>query len=250
MPGFVDVTGWTSEEVRRMGHADDYDEPYTASNRKYYSPIQSNKAKVVLDYDANDVWAASVAAQRINGSYIKAVAPGIDQKTNRQIVIDMLNSPETITQEDRDQAEVVRRYFKALTFKIIEGKTLNDYLKGAMTIANKDNITTTYDLAVIASLPATYEKSSKRDDVDRRIRFAQGGFVGEPGEIIQLNIEVVKRLWSEKFNTWYLTCMTPEDQVVFFAFRKEVNVGDTLSIQGKVKSKRDNSTQLSHVKVK
>ena len=23
MPGFVDVTGWTNEEVRRLGHADD-----------------------------------------------------------------------------------------------------------------------------------------------------------------------------------------------------------------------------------
>jgi len=250
MPGFVDVSNMTSEEVRRMGHADDYDEPYQAPKRKFYSPVQTNKVKVVLDYDANDVWAASVAAQRINGSYIKAVAPGTEQKTNRQIVIDMLHSPETITQEDRDQAEIVRRYFKALTFKILEGKPLNDYLKGAMTIANKDNITNTYDLAVIASLPSTYERSAKRDDVDRRIRFAQGGFVGEPGNIVRLTIEVAKRLWSEKFATWYLTGITPEDQVVFFAFKKEVVVGDTMTIEGKVKSKRDNSTQLSHVKVK
>ena len=118
-----------------------------------------------------------------------------------------------------------------------------------MLIANRDAINSTYDIAVIASLPATYNKSTKRDDVDRRINFARGGFVGVPGDKVTLNIEVLKQLWSEKFGTWYLTGITDEDQVVFFAHKTKYDIGTHLTITGGVKSHRDNSTQLTRVKV-
>jgi hypothetical protein len=246
MPGFVDVSGMTYEDVRRMGHADDYDEPRPLYWKRPVTPVVRVR-KVELSTD--DVFAAACTAQRINGSYVKASGPDPDQKTNRQLAEEALRDQTLITDEDRAQGELVRKYYKGLTFKVIEGKTMSDFAKNALEIASSDMINSTYQLAVVVSLPQSYEKASKRDDVDRRIRFAQGGFVGNIADKVTLNIEIVKQLWSNNYNTWYLTGITTEDQVVFFAHKTQYDIGTMLTIQGVVKGQRETSTQLNRVKV-
>ena len=257
MSGFVDVSGMTYEDVRRMGHADDYVEHQTFNRNPYaYRKPTSKTTKVAVNYNADDVWAAAVAAQRINGAYVKLSMisesdPKMNQKSNRQIVESFLVDTFSITDEDRAQGKKVRSFFQALTFKILQGKQLSEFNNTAMLIANRDVITSTYDIAVICSLPATYLKASKRDDVDRRINFASGGKVGVVGEKVTLNIEVVKQIYSQKWMTWYITGITAEDQSVFFAYKDEIEIeiDKTISILGTVKGHRDNSTQLNRVKV-
>lgn len=211
--------------------------------------------KPVLNFNADDVWSAACAAQRINGRYIKLSMitesnPDNSQVSNRSIVEGLLADTFSITDEDREQGKKVRSYFQAYTFKILQGKELSEFNNTAMLIANRDVITSTYDLAVICSLPSSYEKASKRDDVDRRINFARGGYVGTVGDKVNVTVEVVKRIWSEKWMTSFVTGITAEDQVVFFAFKNELEIGKTISIQGTVKGQRDpNTTQLNRVKV-
>ena len=247
MPGFVDVSGMTYEDVRRMGHSDDYDEPRPVYWKRPsgYGVTPAPRVKK-LELSTDQVFAAACAAQRINGEYVKAT--GI-KKTNRQITEELLQDPTQITVDDRIQGENMRKYFKGLTFKVIEGKQLSDFAKNALEIASNDVVTSTYQLAVVVSLPQSYEKASKRDDVDRRIRFAQGGFVGNIADKVTLNIEIVKQLWSNNYNIWYLTGITTEDQVVFFAHRTQYDIGTMLTIQGVVKGQRETSTQLNRVKV-
>jgi len=252
MPGFVDVSHMSNEEVRRMGHADDYDED--TNRRSYRNPYAYRKPsapKPTISFNADDVWSAAYEAYVRNGKqYVKAIAPGIEgHQTNRLIAERLLANPEQISEESRQVGGVMRRYFQGLTFKLIEGKQLTPFMKSAFEAASKNEINSTYDLAVIVSLPATYEKATKRDDVDRRIQWARGGYVGVEGEKVTLNIELMKQLWSEKWNTWYLTGITEEDQVVFFAHKTQYDIGTHLTIQGVVKSQRENSTQLSRVKV-
>jgi hypothetical protein len=215
----------------------------------YRKPVTSTPRVKQVGYSTDDVFAASCMAQRINGQYIKASVDGTNLKTNRQLAEEALKDQTLITDADRLQGECVRKYYKGLTFKVIEGKALTDFAKNAMEFATNDMITSTYQLAVVVSLPQSYEKSSKRDDVDRRIRFAQGGFVGNIADKVTLNIEVLKQLWSNKYNTWYITGITIEDQVVFFAHKTQYDIGTMLTIQGVVKGQRDNSTQLGRVKV-
>jgi methyl coenzyme M reductase gamma subunit len=246
MPGFVDVSNMSSLEIKRLGQMDD-DTPYR-NPYAYRKPV-ARTTKVIVTYNADDVWAAAVQAQAINGRYIKVVDYGLPQKTNRQIVDELLKDTTQITQENRDQGIAVRQYFKGLTFKLLEGKTLNDFNNTAMTIASKDAIAGNYDLAVIVSLPATYEKSSKRDSIDRRINFARGGYLGDLGDKVTVEIEVVKQIFSQKWNTWYITGLTGDDKVLFFAYKSDMNIGDRVTIQGTVKTFRDNSTQLNRVKV-
>jgi hypothetical protein len=210
----------------------------------------------VLNYNADDVWAAAVAAQRINGSYVKLSMisesdPAINQQSNRQIVEGLLTDTFSISDEDREQGKKVRAFFQAFTFKILQGRALSEFNNTAMLIANRDVITSNYDVAVIASLPSSYERGVKQQSVEQRINFARGGYVGSAGNKIEVtNVEVLKCVYSEKWGTHFATCITSEDQVLFFAIKNKLEVGKTISIQGTVKSQRNpNTTQLNRVKV-
>jgi hypothetical protein len=212
--------------------------------------------KPVVNYNADDVWGAAVAAQRINGKYVKLSMisesdPAINQQSNRQIVNSFLADPFTITDEDREQGKQVRTFFQAYTFKILQGKALSEFNNTAMLISNRDVITSDYDVAVITSLPSSYERGVKQQTVDQRINFARGGYVGTVGNKIQVaNVEVLKCVYSEKWGTNFVTGINDEDQVVFFAYKNRLEVGKTISIQGTVKSQRNpNTTQLNRVKV-
>jgi len=241
MSGFVDVTGWSSRDIQRLGHEDD-DTPTTRTYR--------NKPKQpTFSYVADDVWAAACMAQRINGNYVKAGS--IDKRSNRQIVDELLVDTNQITDEDREQGKKVRQYFQAYTFKILKGIKLGEFDNNAMVLSNRDVIESNYDMAVIVSLPSSYERGVKRDGADQRVKFATGGYISAIGDKITVTIEVLKTVYSQKWNTSYFTGITSDDQVVFFAYNHidRLEVGDTYTIQGTVKAHRDNSTQLNRVKV-
>jgi len=216
----------------------------------------------VLNLDADTVWSAACAAQRINGEYVKAVTsyvtnedilPESEQtppkEINRDIINRLVADPSLITDADRVQAEAVRKYYKAFTFKILQGKMLSEFDNNAMVIANRDVIEATYDVAVIASLPASYERAVKRDTLNRKIESASGGFVGRVGDKVNLKIEVVRSVFSQQWNVYFITGITSDDQPVFFSYREAIPNGKSIVAQGTVKAHRDNTTQLNRVKV-
>lgn len=219
--------------------------------KSMYTKTMNRVPKVSMQIPSEDLWAASWQAYIANSKqYIKAIMPdNADHKTNKMIVQELLADPTQITQESREQGEAMRRYFMGLTFKMIEGRTLSPFMQGAYDAACKNTITSNFDFGVIVSLPSTYEKATNRDNVDRRIRFAQGGYLGTIGDKVTCEIEVLKRLWSEKWNTWYITGITDTDQVLFFAYKNNIDIGVRVKIAGTVKGTRDNSTQLNRVKV-
>jgi hypothetical protein len=244
MHGFANVSNMTSRQIQRMGHADD-STPYRAKTRTQ---------KVTVNYNADDVWSAACAAQRINGSYIKLSMvsesdPATTKLSNRMIVEQLLTDLSGITDEDREQGVKVRAFYQAYTFKILQGKQLSDFDNTAMLIANRDVITGNYDVAVIASLPSCYERGVVRQSADQRINFATGGFIGKANDKVNTSIEVLKSVFSMKWNTNYVTGITTDDQVVFFAYKEALDIGKVLDIQGTVKAHKDNSTQLNRVKV-
>jgi catabolite regulation protein CreA len=210
--------------------------------------------KPVLNIPAENVWGAACQAQRINGAYVKLSVLTEADKTenklsNRQLVESFMVDPSLITEEDMEQGKKVRAFYQAFTFKILQGKRLNEFDNTAMLLANRDVITGSYDVAVIASLPSCYERGMKRQTADQRVNFASGGFVGSVGDKVSTTIEVLKSVFSMKWGTHYVTGITSDDQVVFFAYKSELPIGKMYDIYGTVKEHRDNTTQLNRVKV-
>jgi hypothetical protein len=210
--------------------------------------------KPVLNIPAENVWSAAVAAQRMNGAYVKLSVlsesdPSMNCQSNRKIIESLLVDPAGITDEDREQGKKVRSFYQAFTFKILKGTRLSEFDNTAMLIANRDVIEGNYDVAVIASLPSCYERGVVRQTADQRVNFATGGFIGSIGGKVSVAIEVLKSIYSQKWMTHYITGITSDDQVVFFAYKSELPIGKMYDIYGTVKAHRDTTTQLNRVKV-
>lgn len=258
MPGFVDVSGMTYEDVRRMGHADDYDEPVRNYKR---TPARTNTV-LQTSHSVSDVWAAACAAQRVNGGYYKESSYLWDEvsnvnrvvnRRNRDIMMEFLQNPQQLLVEDVEAGEQVRDFLqKDLTFRALKGK-LTDFdqsVSKCLAITERFyTVSNRYELAVIAALPNSARRSQERQTAQQRIQFARGGLIGSVGDKITANVEVITASYSQQYNIFWIKAITDQDQPVTFSNKHKFDAGTSITIQGKVKAHRDNLTQLNYVKV-
>jgi hypothetical protein len=206
-------------------------------------------------YNITDVFAAACAAFRINGSYIKQDevtfhengSHTVDKIANKTLVHQFLKGAFDLRDEDREMGEKVRQHCNGLSFKIITGKTLSEFEQAMLTIADKETTDSNYDIAVVASLPASYERAQARIQQDAMLREKSGTLTDNVGDKVELNIEVVRCNYSNNWDTHFVTAIV-DNAVVFFASRNKLDIGAKLRIKGKVKAHKEDRTQLSHVK--
>ena len=263
MPGFIDVTGWTAEEVKRLGQIDEDEGWKPKRNYRYgYKNYQRVSNTTAPTYSVADAWAAACAAQRVNGTYYKEPAYRWDEATqtsvqthrrNRDIMMEFLANPGTITQQDRDEADRVRDFIRNdLTFRALKGQLteFDTNVSKVLAVENEfDSAKHRYELAIMACLPNSARRQEQRQTADTRMKFATGGLIGQPGQKVTLNIEVVSAGYSQQYNIYWVRGVTDQDQPVLFSNKEKFDAGTHLTVQGKVKAHRDNLTQLNYVKV-
>ena len=258
MPGFVDVSNMTAREIRMMDHAADADETYQP--RQTWKP----RAKPAgVKHSVDNVWGAAVAAQRINGSYVKEtqyrVDPAmssntvVDKRRNRDIMVDILANPAQLTVEDIAQGQECRKFLQNdITFRALKNKLTEFDGSVSKVLAVEDDFDTVkhkLEMAVVACLPQSHARAMERQAVQERVRQTSGAVIGTPGDKVTLAVEIVKSNYSQQWNTWYATGVTADNSAVFFAYRQELARGAKHTIQGTVKAHRDGSTQLNRVSI-
>lgn len=207
--------------------------------------------------------AASVAHRINGGEYIKigttvlttdsegnqAVVPH-PKTPNRYIMDQVLAGEIQPTGEDTAFTGEVVNHFRGLTFKLLSGKLLNDFEQKALQLASAEEVRQ-FDSAVIASLPSSYARYQKRKGIDERLAECNPGLIGTPGQKIEFTAEVVKSVFSFKWNTYYTTAITTTGHAVFFG-GVERKVGSTITATGKLGGlmQPGGMNKLSHVKVK
>jgi hypothetical protein len=207
-------------------------------------------------YNVADVFAAASAAYRINGSYIKQDEVTfhengnhtVDKIANKTLVHQFLTGAVDLRDEDREMGEKVRQHCNGLSFKIITGKTLSEFEQAMLSVADKETTDSNYDIAVVASLPASYDRVQARIQQDAMLREKSGTLNADIGSKVELDIEVVRCNYSNNWDTHFVTA-TVDNAVVFFASRNKLELGSKLRIKGKVKAHKEDRTQLSHVKL-
>ena len=255
MPGFVDVSNMTAREVRMMDHAADADE--TNQPRRQW---KSRAKPAGIKHSVDNVWGAAVAAQRINGSYVKEDlydyddnSPKIVKRRNRDIMVDILANPAQLTVEDIAQGQECRKFLQNdITFRALKNKLTEFDGSISKVLAVEDDFDTVkhkLELAVVACLPQSHARSLERQAIQERVRQTSGELIGNPGDKVTLAVEIVKSNYSQQWNTWYATGVTPDNSAVFFAYRQELARGAKYTIQGTVKAHRDGSTQLNRVSI-
>jgi len=257
MPGFVDVSNMTAREIRMMDHAADADE--TDQPRQTWKP----KAKPEgIKHSVDNVWGAAVAAQRINGSYVKETQHRlddtigtiiVDKRRNRDIMVDILANPAQLTVEDIAQGQECRKFLQNdITFRALKNKLteFDGSVSKVLAVTEEfDSVKHKLELAVVACLPASHARALEHQATQERVRQTSGTVIGQPGDKVQLDVEVVKSNYSQQWNTWYATGVTADNCAVFFAYRQELAKGAKYTIVGTVKAHRDGSTQLNRASI-
>ena len=261
MPGFVDVSNMSREDIRRMDHAADYDDVDFQPRRKIansYSTSRPASAKHTI----SDVWAAACAADRINGGYVKeyvyewnevAQINKVAKDKNRNLMMHFLANPAQLLVEDVERGEYCRKFLENdLTFRTLNGKTseFDNAIRKVLVVKDHfDDHFHKYELAIVACLPQSVERSEIRQNSESRVQFATGGLVGKVGDKVEFNVEVLSANFSKQYNIYWIRAITETDQAVFFSNKESFDLGTHLSIKGTVKAHKDNLTQLNRVKV-
>jgi len=233
-----------------------YVSKFQPSYRKSMTP-----ATLGIKYAVSDVWAAACAAQRINGAYIKEgrVDTDVDGmvisvvRRNRDIMMDFLTCPENLTVDDVVAGEQVLNELKGdLMWRALKGQ-LNDFDQSASkVIAVEDHFDShlnRLELAVVACLPASYERLKSRQNTQDRMSQTSGEYVAPVGHKAMVNVSVVGCNYSTNWNTYYITAITQDNQAVLFNLRDPQAPGVRMSIKGTVKAHKNGTTQLNRVSI-
>ena len=237
-----------------------YFHPANGYNPRY--GVRRTKATVnSFKYSVDDVWGAAVAAQRTNGEYLKEDKTNITedgsyetlQKRNRDIMMDFLAVPGTITDEDRVTGRECRRFLQNdLTFRALKGQLSAFDASVSKVVAVEEEFDTVQhrlELAVVACLPQSHQRALVRQSIQDRVRNASGGYVGNVSDKVSLDAEVVSANWSNTYNIFWVTAITQDNRALFFSYKSQLNSGIQIKLVGTVKAHRDNKTQLNRVKV-
>ena len=234
----------------------------TSYYRPAYNMTRTAKTHTPGDlFPVATVWAAACAAQRINGRYIKqdefdypeGGQAVLTATASRTIMKELLANPDRLTAQDFEQGAECKTFLQNdITFRALKNKLTEFDSATSKVLAveeNFDSVQHKYELAVIASLPASRTRALERQATDSRVRQATGAYVGAVGDKVALDVEVIKTNYSQQWNTWYATAITSDNRAVFFAFREQLTIGNSILIKGTVKAHRSGTTQLNRVKI-
>lgn len=259
MIGFVDVSGMSYQDVKRMGQQDDVD--YRPRRTVGSAPARRNTV-LQTKHSVSDVWAAACAAQRINGEYLKEStcthneASGqtvLDKRRNRDIMLEFLQNPDRLLAEDVEAGEAARTFLaQDLTLRTLKNKTGDFDRSLAQVLAVQDHFGTVenrLELAVVACLPQSHQRAVRRLAEQDRLATTVPEAVGEIGSKVRLTAEVVSSTYSQNFGVYWIKAITSDNRAVFFAYKNSLAPSTTHQITGSVKRFDNGQTQLNRVKI-
>ena len=212
----------------------------------------SKKSRDHIDpVSADLVWSAACAAYRINGGYFKepeTVGDQVIRHTNRAVVRQALDNPSLIDDTDRELAHNCRQHMATTVTMQALRSELGEWARITARVCGLDNVDSMYDLSVITAMPHSYVKQLRKESVDARLARCDG-LMEKLGNKVELAVEVVRNNYSAKYNTWFVSAVTRDNQAVYFAYREEIPAETLAKIRGTVKRHTDRSTQLNRVKL-
>jgi len=227
------------------------------------------KPLFITEVSADLIWSSAAYAFRINGGYARDTDLHLkynnDDNTTRHISEECrvanqilahyaIMHPEIMSPEDHRQGKDMLAHFSGLIFKGLSMK-LNDFEKAVLQAVERKDWNAVTDIkqhfGIVCSLPKSYSRDVARQVIESRISDYNSQHVGNVKERLQLNIKVLRNIYSGKWETNYITAVTDNNEVLFFAYREQLEIEKDYSITGTVKAHRnEGQTQLNRVKVK
>jgi hypothetical protein len=215
-------------------------------------------ADVVVSADV--VWGAAAYADRVNGGEYRkepeyrvledgTITQDVVRHANRFHMWKAMEDTDLITDADvavgRESRDWLR---KTLVFRRLKG-SLSDFDQALAGMVDMDEFMTgadRYEIAIVTSQIRAWREGTRMEQVMADVDTAP---VAPVGEKVQLNVEVVKSVYSANYNVYFITAKTDGHQMVFFSYRERIQTGSRIMIRGSVKAHRQDATQLNRVKV-
>ena len=204
-----------------------------------------------------EAMSAACAAQRSNGRYIKRhdADNTKGELSNAALMREFLN-PEmvnfNILPQDIDLAEQIIDYLDSKMIELIAG-TLHDYWKTCVLLTEQKEFKSDdyRNLAVIASVPNSYENAVKREQAVEKI--AQIGensrHIGKLGDNFSGTVTIVSAVYSYNYNKWFHTAEI-DGNLLSFPYANRLENNEKISLSARIYKHDDkNVTRLHYVRV-
>lgn len=210
-----------------------------------------------MQFTAEQVWGAAMAAHRINGGYVKESewdyeqSPAVIKREANKLMIKRwikANDLSQVNAADIEKGQEVRQHFNSYMFLAIAGK-LNDFQTQAYKIAQMVEFTAKngLELAVASCLPMIYERDRARKEFMEQLRDSTQ-LTGSVGDKVEGEIVVLDTRFNVNFNKWKISAKMVDSYIDFW-YNTNIAKGTVMRIKGKIKAVRgDNTTQLNYVK--
>lgn len=209
------------------------------------------------EYTADAVWAAAAYADRVNGGeYLREQEnilnpdgtwqPG--RAANKRLLADALTDPNLVTDADREVGGEAWRWHQGRCMMDGLRGELRDFKKTLFEAVSQTEFlsTNTMHMAVVASQIRAWRagvmEEKARDDVAL-------GYLAEVGAKVRADVTVIRSVFSQNYNVFFVTGKTDSRHMVFFSYRDRLEAGHQCEIAGIVKAHRDYSTQLNRVRI-
>ena len=223
------------------------------------------------DFQVQQVLELACAAQRVNGAYLKETEwvydseekPVFQKQTNKILMLVTLTPtiwtadpahqplPLKVTEEDKLQAETVRKYFRKFMFGAIAGE--NEFQTEVNAILSSDTVKKN-KFGFIACLPSVMERDVKRSEIKKSLRDCDNSALAEiDTTVFNLDCEIIEAKRSNNFDAWNISAIINNKIVSWFS-KKELKSGPCVVQKAKVKSHGENwitkkiETRLNYVK--
>ena len=234
-----------------------YRSHYHAMTPRTRRPRQQHTDIVV---SADKIWAAAAYADRVNGGEYRKepeyrvladgrISDEVVRQANKIHMWDAITDASRITPADMETGRLALDYVrKSLVIKGLRGN-LSDFDQALSHVVEMEQFLTgadRYEIALVTSQIRAWREGTRMEavlaDVDRTP-------VATIGERVQLDVEIVKAVYSTNYNVYFITAKTDHNQMVFFSYREKLPVGDRREIKGAVKAHRADATQLNRVRI-
>ena len=209
---------------------------------------------------ADVIWGAAAYADRINGGEYRKepeyrvtedgrIMDEVVRHANKTLMRDAITDTSLITGADVDVGRQARDYVrKTLVIKGLKGN-MSEFEQALSRAVEMDDFMTgsdRYEIALVTSQIRAWREGTRMEAVLEDVVRTP---VADVGAKVQLNVEVLKSVFSTNFNVYFITAKTDGHQMVFFSYRERLPVGECRTIRGHVKAHRADATQLNRVRI-
>lgn len=202
------------------------------------------------------------SAERLNKLYIKETTPiySDDGKimsyiwANKMLVLLMLypeNYKKThvdetpppllrITQDDRDLADEIQKYFRRLMFSAVQGD--NEFQTKVNAILESGEVAAG-EIGFVACLPSVYKRDYARNKIKKQAKILDNTYLAEIGSnVTDKDCEILESQRSKNFDAWNV-CAIIDNKMVSWMSKVDLKLGPAVVVKAKVK---DHSKHWQH----